>query len=351
MTDHPAATVAARPLSRRRLTATGLAGILALTAAACGREELGGGAGDVDGSAGGNGAFPVRLSSCGAELHFDAPPQRIVLLESAPVTTLDGIGVLDRVVARAGAFPMEDYSRELTARIEGIPELSEDLDASGHLLISQEVVIAQRPDIVFGLPDGLTREGLRDAGAEVMVQSLYCAGGGERASFEALHAEIRRCGLIFDRAAEAEELSAALARRIESVRTAHPTDVGTAAALYPSIGAGPLYAYGAGSMVTAQLDALGIENSFGDVPDRVLEVGAESLIEADPEVLIVLHQGEDDGAGALARIREDAQLSGLRAVAGERVLPLRFNLAEPASPLVVDGLEQLGGWLDQAGER
>ena len=39
--------------------------------------------------------------------------------------------------------------------------------------------------------------------------------------------------------------------------------------LYPSVGGGPLYTYGAASMVTAQLDALGIENVFAGTAERV----------------------------------------------------------------------------------
>ena len=119
-------------------------------------------------------AFRSSFSNCEATLTFEAPPERIVLLESAPVTTLDGIGVLDKVVARAGAFPPGyPHSEDLDTRVEMIETLSDDLDASGQSpQISQEVVIAQSPDIVFGLPNGVTREALADAGAQVMVQDI-----------------------------------------------------------------------------------------------------------------------------------------------------------------------------------
>mgnify|MGYP002714923003 CR=1 FL=1 len=87
------------------------------------------------------------------EHHTEVPSMYEVLVESAPVTTLDGIGVLERVVSRAGAFPPGCYDEDLAARIEAIPTLSDEIDASGHLQISQEMVIAQQPDIVFGLPE------------------------------------------------------------------------------------------------------------------------------------------------------------------------------------------------------
>lgn len=328
-------------LSRRSALA-GLAGILGISATACSSGTAGGSTSGSEGAAG----FPLELANCEATLTFDAPPQRIVLLESAPVTTLDGIGVLDRVVARAGVFPPGYYDEELDARVEEIPTLSDDIDASGHLQISQEMVIAQTPDIVFGLPDGVTREAMADAGAQVVVQDIYCGTDDERASFETLYSTIATYDRIFDHAQEAEDLTAALTDRVTAVsESAEALRTTTAAVLYPSLGGGPLYTYGAGSMVTAQLDALGIENVFADTAERVFEISSEPLLAADPDVLIVLYQGEGDGSDVTAEMTTQDQLTGLRAVQDEAVLPLLFNFAEPASPLVVEGLERIHEWL------
>ena len=332
----------------RRTALGALVGLPGLTAACGDRSAGAAGAGPAGGAAAGGKGFPLELPNCEATLRFDAPPERIVLLESAPVTTLDGIGVLDRVVSRAGSFPAGYYDEDLAGRIEAIPALSEDLDASGHLQISQELVIAQSPDLVLGLPDGVTREALADAGAQVVVQDVYCGTDGERASFETLHATIAEYGRIFDRGAEAEALTSSLQERVAAVSdSAAALRTSTAAVLYPSVGGGPLYTYGAGSMATAQLDALGIENVFADTPDRVFEISAEPLLAADPDVLLVLYQGEGDGSDLVAEMIAQDQLSSLRAVQQDALLPLLFNFAEPASPLVVDGLEQIHDWLQE----
>ena len=330
------------PRIGRRTALAGLVGLVGLTAAC----------GDSTGGAGGTGTggegFPLEIPNCEETLRFDAPPERIVLLESAPVTTLDGIGVLDRVVSRAGAFPPGYYDEDLAARMEEIPALSEDIDASGHLQISQELVIAQEPDIVFGMPDGVTREALADVGAQVVVQDVFCGTDGKRASFETLHATIEEYGRIFARAAEADSLITSLKERVAAVsESAAALETATAAVLYPSVGGGPLYTYGAGSMATAQLDALGIENVFADTPDRVFEISAEPLLAADPDVLVVLHQSDGDGSALVAEMIAQDQLSSLRAVQEDALLPLLFNFAEPASPLVVDGLERIHDWLQE----
>lgn len=347
------------PLRRRTALTTSLAAVLGLGAAACGPSPAADGPGDDSpgDEVGAAAGFPLVLSNCEAELTLPAPPARVVLLESSAVTLLEGIGVLDRVVARAGSYPGDHFDADLAARVAAIPALSADLDATGHLQINLEVVIAQRPDLVIGLPDGITREGLRAAGAEALVANVFCGNLTGRASFETLFAEITTYGAIFDRVAEAEELIETLQQRIQAAGApaeatggatgpdAEEWPVRSVAVLYPSVGGGPLYTYGAQSMATAQLDVLGIQNAFADTEERVFEVSAEPLLAADPDLLIVLHEGDVPAEDAVAEVLGRSRLAALRAVQHEAVLPLLFHHVEPASPLVVDGLEQIRGWV------
>lgn len=284
--------------------------------------------------------FPLTLENCGESVTLDAPPERVVLLESAPVTILDGLGVLDRVVSRAGDFAPGYYDEDLAARIAQIPVLSDDLDTTGHLELSQEVVIAQSPDLVLGLPDGTTRAGLRDGGAEVLVAPNFCASGSAPTTFGTLDDQIREYGAVFDRRTEAEALIADLEQRVAAVEAQVADAPGrTAAVLYPTPGGGPLYSYGTASMATPQLAAAGLTNVFGDVDERVVEISVEELIARDPDALILLGQGDvgglEDDLAALPGA------DGLRALQDGAVLSQLFNFTEPPSPLAVDGLERI----------
>lgn len=293
-------------------------------------------------------AYPLTVDNCGERVVFDAAPERIVLLETAPVTILDGLGVLDRVVARAGTFAPEYYDDALTSRIDAIPALSEDLDAAGHLTMSTEIVIAQDADLALGLPEGMTREGLRDAGTNTLIQPVYCPDDVGDASFDTLYDQVRSYGRIFDRTEQAEALVADLSARVAEVEasTAGAADR-TAAVLYPSVGGGPLYAYGRASMAQPQLEAAGFENVFADTADRVFEVNIEELIARDPDVLILLYQGED--SGVLETVADLPGSEALRAVREEQVLVQLFNFTEPPSPLAVTGLEQIVARFGTAG--
>lgn len=281
--------------------------------------------------------YPVSVDNCNTEVNFEAAPERIALMETAPVPALDALGMLDHVVIRAGEFPSDYYDDDLYTEILDVPSLSEDIDASGHLTLSQEEIIAHEPDLVLGLPEGVTDEGLADAGAAVIEQEIYCPGFAEEASFDHVYGELERFGTVFDRATEADELIEELQQRVADVSTAANEETRSAAVLYPSVGGGPLYAYGTGSMAHPQLEALGFTNIFQDASERVFEVQTEELVGRDPDVLILLYQGDSDGVAEAVTALPGAET--MTAVQEDKVLPLLFNYTEPATPLSVEGLE------------
>lgn len=315
----------------QRRVAPAFALLLAVTA--CGAED----SALEPGSTGGT--YPVTLENCGAELTFDEAPRRLALMETAPVTILDELGVLDRVVVRAGEFPVEYYGEELNAEIDEVESLAQDLDASGHFMISQEEIAAHSPDLIFGLPEGMTREGLLDAGAQTLIQELECPETTAEASYETVYAEIETYGEIFDRPAEAEEMVQSLQERVEAAGEHSDEEDRTAAVLWPSVGGGPLYAYGSGSMAHPQLETLGFENVFGDSEERVFEVQTEELVGRSPEVLVLLHSGDVESEDVMNELLALPGAETIAAVEEEAVLTHLFNYTEPATPLSVDGLE------------
>lgn len=283
----------------------------------------------------------VTVRNCGVDVTFDAPPERVALLESAPVTILHALGVLDRAVLRAGAFPEEYYDDETDAAIAGIESLGEDLDESGHLQLSQEVIIGQQPDLVLGLPDGISRESLAEAGINTLVQPVYCPDGVDATTFDDVYAQIETYGRIFDRTGEAAALVADLRERVAAVeKSVAGKPKRTAAVLFPTVGGGSGYAYGNRSMAHPQLAAAGFTNVFGDVDDRVFEVTTEQLVAADPDVLVLLHVDGNPGDVRNAVVTMPGAES-LRAVANDQIMVQLFNFTEPPTPLSMDGLERI----------
>lgn len=104
-------------------------------------------------------------------------------------------------------------------------------------------------------------------------------------------------------------------------------------------------AYGRASMSHTQLEALGIENVFDDIAERNTEVSSETLVERDPDVLVLLgfNQTDEEVEQALLDL---AGVSEMKAVREGRFLVLDFFYSS-GSTLAVDGLDDLAEQLAQ----
>lgn len=303
---------------------------------------------------------PVTVDNCGAEVTFESPPERLVLLKSAPVSALYSLGVLDRAVARAGAYPEAYWDADTNAQIAQIPQLTSDVDGTGHLQISKDVVIAQQPDVVFGEVENLPRTGLSDLGIPVLEEPLFCTTQPDTSpDFDSVGEQVRLYGDVFDVEGRAESVVEQLDDRVEAVRASAGDGTGadsdpsadggaerTAAVLYPTVGGGSTYAYGAASMPQAQLEAAGFTNVFGDQEERVFEVTSEQLLGQDPDIVILLHTDGDPQAVAQS-LEGLPGAHGLTAVQDGAVMTQLLHFSEPATPLAVDGLEQIAERFDR----
>jgi len=315
-----------------RLAAVSLSALL--LAAGCG-----GGSGD--GAAATGAGYPLTVTNCGVDVTFDAAPRRVVLLKSAAVPYLHGLGVMDRVTARAGQYPKEYYDAATLAELDRIPLLTDRTDTSGHLQISKEVVISQQPDLVLGEVDNLSRDTLSAVDIPLLEEPAMCPNSTEVPSFEDIYAQFETYGRVFDRTAEADAAVAALKERVAAIRAQVGTASGrTAAVLYPTVGGGVTYAYGTASMAHPQLEAAGLRNVFGDVKERVFEVTLEDLLGRDPDVLILLY-GDGDPAAVEKALTDLPGAEKLKAVRDGNLMTQLFNFTEPPTPLSVDGLERI----------
>lgn len=311
------------------------AGVLTLLLAGCA-----GPAANVPGAPDATG-FPLTIINCGTEVILEAAPERVVLLDSSPVTYLHMLGVMDKVVARAGTYPVEYFDPDTQTEIDRIPLLTDKLDTSGHLRISQEVVMAQKPDLVLGTADGMNRQTLAAAGIPLLQEPSFCPEPAENPSFAAIGDQLTSYAQVFGVAQRGARAAAELQERVDAILASAPNGrKRTAAILYPTAGGGITYAYGTKSMAHPQLEAAGFSNVFADVDQRVFEVSREELIGRNPDVLILLHSAGDPKAvaGAITSLKGT---ESMKAIENNNVLVQLFNFTEPASPLSVDGLERI----------
>lgn len=300
------------------------------------------GCSSAENSSAGASGESVTVQNCGVDVTFNKTPERMVLLKSAAVPALHDLGVLDQVVARAGAYPDAYYDQETRDELKKVPMLSDDLDAGGHLNISKDTVIAQQPDLVLGEVDNLDRASLSQLGIPLIEEPAMCKSGApEHQSFDAIYDQLETYGTIFNKKDRADAAISDLKNRVDAVKKqVGDGDGRTAAVLYPTVGGGTTYAYGSKSMAEPQLEAAGFKNVFGDVDQRVFEVTGEELINRNPDVLILLYSEGDEQAVADA-VKNLPGAQSITAVRDNQMLVQLMNFTEPATPLAVDGLERI----------
>ncbi|MFG1922583.1 ABC transporter substrate-binding protein [Cryptosporangium sp. NPDC048952] len=285
------------------------------------------------------GAYPVTVENCGATVTFDAEPERVVMLKSAAVPYLHDLGVMDRITAKAGQYPQAYYDAQTQAELDTIPLLTDKTDTSGHLQISQEIVIAQKPDLVLGQVDNLSRETLSAVDIPLIEEPALCETTQTKPTFDSVYEQMDLYGKVFDEPSEASAANADLKKRVQAATASTPSGR-TAAVLYPTVGGGTTYAYGTLSMADPQLKAAGFTNVFGNVDERVFEVTREELLGRNPDVLILLYSDGDPQTVDQA-ITSLPGANQLNAVKNGNVLTQLFNFTEPPTPLSVTGLEMI----------
>ncbi|MDN6511106.1 ABC transporter substrate-binding protein [Corynebacterium sp. AOP36-E1-14] len=333
-----------RPATTAPTVTTTLVLASSLLLASCGSGGNGG-----NGSTDAAGDAAISVENCGDTVTLDGPPENVTLLKPAAVTTLADLGVLDRVANRAGQYPEEYFDDATNRALADIPSITDKTDESGHLQISREEVVAAAPDLVLGETDTVNRQTLASSDIPLIEEPAFCDAIDGPVTWDDVWDQVGLYGTVFDRqdaaASTVDDLRARLAA-VEEEAASHAAAGRSVAVLYPTVGGGVTYAYGAGSMAAPIVASTGASNVYGDQADRVFEVTAEDIVERNPDVILALHSdgGEDQVLDAVN------QIPGIdRTTAGrsQNILPMLLNYAEPPTPLAVDGLEKLTTYLQE----
>lgn len=283
--------------------------------------------------------FPLTVSSCGRDVTFSSPPQRVVTVGSIAAPLIAAAGAAGRIVTRtfeAAAFPGQ-YGDAL----KGVEITAPTAE------LAREEIISRSPDLVVSV-EGLsvTPDDLAQVNIPLIVTRGYCRDAA--GTFEDVFADITLYGKLFGTTAAADAEVATLKKRVQAVTERHSgtTTPRPAAALILSRDGAQLKAYGAKSTVHEQMNILGLGNVYGDIAKRNFEANTETLIAADPEVIILLTQGDQTPDSVRTALRQRPELSGLRAIRDNRIIVAPFGYTGPG-PVAVEGLEVLDRELAQ----
>ncbi|WP_098465182.1 putative F420-0 ABC transporter substrate-binding protein [Isoptericola jiangsuensis] len=290
-------------------------------------------------------AYPLTLDNCGTEVTFDAAPQRVVTVKSSTAETMLALGLGDRVVG--AAFLDGPLPDDLAAAAQGTA-VAEPLSDQ---VPGTEAVLALEPDLVYaGWESNVSADGagerdtLHSLGVNTYVAPAACKDPAympDPLTFDDVFAEIAEVGQVFDVADAAAALVADQRATLESVT---PDDRGLDALWYssgtdiPYVGAG----IGAPAMI---MDAVGLGNVAGDVDDTWTALGWESVVEADPDVIVLVDAAWNTADGKIEALEANPATAALTAVQEGRYVTVPFPATE-AGVRNVDAVVDLAAQLD-----
>jgi iron complex transport system substrate-binding protein len=251
------------------------------------------------------------------------PARRIVSLAPSNTEILFAIGAGDAV---AGRDDFSDHPPE-AAKIPAVGL------ATGRL--QKEMIIALEPDLILAAEINSTEhvKALEALGLTVLLVR-------NPTSFEDLHANIRLLGEIAGRPAEAAALVESLELRLARVREKLAGAARRPTVFYELDSTDPTkpWTAGAGTFMDTLIRLAGGENLGARFGGDFPRVSIETIIRADPEVIIL---GDAAFGVTVESARRRAGWQGLSAVQSGRVHVFDDDLGSRPGPRLVDGLEAL----------
>lgn len=288
-------------------------------------------------------AFPVTVTNCGKSRTFETPPQRVVTNDIGITEIMFALGLADRMagyvlsdgqLAGAASSPWKDDFRR-------VPRIAER--------INKEVVRAAGADMVFAgwnygfsETDRFTPTRLERFGIDSYVLTESCRSGhGDRRGImpplPALYHDIRTLGRLFGVPERAERLVADYRATVSRARASVPRgEPAPRVFLYDS---GTSQPFTAGNAAAAHqiITKAGGRNVFGGLHDSWTSVSWESVIRADPQVIIVNDYGKRSAQQKIDFLTSYPPLSEVDAIQDRRflVLPYASLVEGPRNPNAV----------------
>ncbi len=266
--------------------------------------------------------FPLKLTDVlGDTLTLNAYPERIVSLAPSNTELLFAVNAGGRVVA------VTDYCNYP-------PEAAKKPRIGGFSQSSLELIVSMQPDLVLAarLNPQESLEGLRRFNIPVFV----LAPSTLKETLQAL----RQVGRITGRDTAATRLEAALKDRMEAVERVVDKLEARPRVLWGKLEA-PMYTAGPGSFIDDLIRLAGGTNIVHDAGANWPQVGLETIVVRNPEVIVVSSGDPKKIGEALLRLRKTPGWKEIDAVTRGRIHHIDLDLLGRPGPRLVDGLERL----------
>lgn len=273
--------------------------------------------------------FPVTIENCGKLFTYADAPQRALAMEGNMIEMMVKLGLADRLVAywTSGA----ELAPEIQTQIANATAITARWPGP-----SREVVLEHSPDFVFagygyGFSEesGLTQAALLDLQINSYAVSESCLNK-TRTTIEETYTDIMNIGRIFGVPDRAEQLVTDMQAEIATVKNQLGTNRSPVRVfVYDDIGDDNPFTAGSTGLLNNLIMLAGGTNIFDDVEDSWTTVGWESVIERNPDIIVVLDTDWESAEERIARLKRLPQLATLPAIVNERFATIHYRQATP----------------------
>lgn len=266
----------------------------------------------------------VVVDDNGQEVRLDQPTQRIVSLAPNITEVLFHIGAGEQIV---GADEYSNY-----------PEAAKQITrVNNHAAANYELILSLQPDLVIAWQSGNGDKiinPLRKLGIPVFVV--------ETRQMEAIPSLFRRFGQLTGQGETAELRAQEFSQRLKTLRAAQ-TGKSMIRAFY-QIWDEPLITLNGKHMISDVIGLCGGQNIFADAAPLVPYVNIESVVAADPQV-IVAGGSQEDQPGWFSSWQ---QWRGISAVINKQIYLIPSDLMQRHSVRILEGAEMMCDFMDRA---
>ncbi|MBZ9643030.1 ABC transporter substrate-binding protein [Streptomyces sp. PSKA30] len=317
--------------------------IAALVTAGCGAQ--------VDTSSDAKATTSVTLTNCGQKVTYDKVPSRVVTNDVGITELMFALGLEDRMAG----FVMPDDKGDLGGvpwrdGYDKVPWLSKDQ-------VTKENVLDTRADMVFagwnyGFREdaGFTPDTLRKLGVSSYVLTESCRNGrtdtsrGIMPPLQALYEDLANLGKLFGVEKRAAELIAGFQKQVADVEAKAPKGADRPKVFLYDSGEDQPFTSGRYAAPDQIIGKAGGVNVMHDLEDSWTTVGWETVVERNPDVIVICDYGDVSAEQKKRFLLSYAPLRNVSAVKHQRIFTLDYvDLVE--SPRNPSAIERLGEYL------
>ncbi|QNE78782.1 ABC transporter substrate-binding protein [Streptomyces finlayi] len=298
------------------------------------------------GSAAAGGHYPVTVENCGEKKTYDKAPQRVVTNDVGITEIMFALGLEDHMAG----YVMPDDKGDLTSvpwkdGYERTTWLSKGT-------INKELVLDARADLVFAgwnygfnEGEGFTPAELRRVGIDSYLLSESCRNGqgkarGVMAPLDALYTDLRNLGRIFDVEDRAGTLIASFREEVAAAQAKAAKGSDRPRVFLYDDGRDKPFTSGAYAGPHDIITKAGGDHIMKDLEDSWTTVGWETVIDRDPEVIVINNYGDTSSGQKLRFLKSYKPLAGVSAIKNDRIVVLDYvDLVEsPRNPAAISSL-------------